>query len=205
MEIWMKYEWNMNEIWIFILKNLKKKKNRRKIGMTWTRAVWKDFQTLLRTRAGGPTLYEGRARARARARAKYPEIFTRFCIYCQLLELPKNCCGQNNSRSASVVGPEEEREPLGFRTFFNHHDVVMMMTRSAVLRTLFARVSWRKNRKCVTKPVLKHHTPGFLRHETPARSALKSAPVHALLRDPLREHFRAQLSTFTRVSCIEEL
>ena len=142
-------------------------------------------------------------RARARARAKYPEIFTRFCIYCQLLELPKNCCGQNNSRSASVVGPEEEREPLGFRTFFNHHDVVMMMTRSAVLRTLTARVSRRKNRKCVTKPVLKNHTPGFLRHETPARRALKSAPVHALLRDPLREHFRAQLSKFTRVSCIE--
>ena len=46
--------------------------------MTCTRAVWKDFQTLFRTRAGGPTLYEGRARARARARAKYPEIFTRF-------------------------------------------------------------------------------------------------------------------------------
>ena len=31
------------------------------------RAVWKDIQTLFRTRAGGPTLYEGRARARARA------------------------------------------------------------------------------------------------------------------------------------------
>ena len=45
--------------------------------MTCTRAVWKDFQTLFRTRAGGPTLYEGRARARARA--KYPEIFMRFC------------------------------------------------------------------------------------------------------------------------------
>ena len=172
--------------------------------MTCTRAVWKDFQTLFRTRAGGPTLYEGRARARARARALSTRRFSRVsCIYRQLLELPKNCCGQNNSSSASVVGPEEEREPLGFRTFFNHHDVVMMMTRSAVLRTLSARVSWRKNRKCVTKPVLKHHTPGFLRHETPARSALKSAPVHALLRDPLREHFRAQLSKFTRVSCIE--
>ena len=37
------------------------------------RAVRKDFKTLFRTRAGGPTLYEGRARARARARAKYPE------------------------------------------------------------------------------------------------------------------------------------
>ena len=34
--------------------------------------------------------------------------------------------------------------------------------------------------------MLKHHTPGFLRHETPAKSALKSAPVHVLLRDPLR-------------------
>ena len=88
-----------------------------------------------------PVLHEGRARARARA--KYPEIFTRFLhlLQCQLLELPKSCCGQNNSSSASVVGPEEEREPLGFRTFFNHHDVVMMMTRSAVLRTLSARVS----------------------------------------------------------------
>ena len=141
---------------------------------------------------------------RARARALSTRIFSRVSyIYCQLLELPKNCCGQNNSSSASVVGPEEEREPLGFRTFFNHHDVVMMMTRSAVLGTLSARVSWRKNRKRVTKPVLKHHTPGFLRHETPAKSALKSAPVHALLRDPLREHFRAQLSKLTRVSCIE--
>ena len=111
---------------------------------------------------------------------------------------------QVSARNAPrLVGPEEEREPLGFRTFFNHHDVVMMMTRSAVLGTLSARGSWRKNRKCVTKPVLKHHTPGFLRHETPARSALKSAPVHALLRDPLREHFRAQLSKLTKVSCIE--
>ena len=83
----------------------------------------------------------GRARARARARALSTRRFSRVSyIYCQLLELPKNCCGQNNSRSASVVGPEEEREPLGFRTFFNHHDVVMMMTRSAVLRTLSARV-----------------------------------------------------------------
>ena len=45
-----------------------------------------------------------------------------------LLEPPKKFYGQNNSSSASVVGPEEEREPLGFRTFFNHHDVVMMMT-----------------------------------------------------------------------------
>ena len=142
----------------------------------------------------------GRARARALSTRRFSRVS---CIYRQLLELPKNCCGQNNSRSASVVGPEEEREPLGFRTFFNHHDVVMMMTRSAVLRTLTARVSRRKNRKCVTKPVLKNHTPGFLRHETPARRALKSAPVHALLRDPLREHFRAQLSKFTRVSCIE--
>ena len=35
------------------------------------RAVRKDFKTLFRTRAGGPTLYEGRARARARA--KYPD------------------------------------------------------------------------------------------------------------------------------------
>ena len=35
---------------------------------------------------------------------------------------------QNNRGSASVVGPEEEREPLEFRTFLNHHDVVMMMT-----------------------------------------------------------------------------
>ena len=102
-----------------------------------------------------------------------------------LLEPFKMFCGQNNSSSASVVGPEEEREPLGFRTFFDHHDVVMMMTWSTVLRTLSARVSWRKNRKCVTKPVLKHHTSGCLRHETPAESALKSAPVHALLRDPL--------------------
>ena len=39
------------------------------------RAVWKDIQTLFRTRAGGPTLYEGPG-ARARARVKYPEIFT---------------------------------------------------------------------------------------------------------------------------------
>ena len=102
-EIWMNYAWNMHEIWIFILKNLKKKKNRRKIGMTCTRAVWKDFQTLLRTRAGGPTLYEGRARARARARALSTRRFSRVSyIYCQLLELPKNFCGQNNSSSASV-------------------------------------------------------------------------------------------------------
>ena len=35
---------------------------------------------------------------------------------------------QNTSGSASVVGPEEEREPLEFRTFLNHHDVVMMIT-----------------------------------------------------------------------------
>ena len=27
-----------------------------------------------------------------------------------------------------IVGPEEEREPLGSRTFLNHHDVVMMIT-----------------------------------------------------------------------------
>ena len=27
-----------------------------------------------------------------------------------------------------LVGPEEEREPLEFRTFSNHHDVVMMVT-----------------------------------------------------------------------------
>ena len=49
-------------------------------------------------------------------------------IFLHLLEPRNNFCGQNNSSSASVVGPEEEREPLGFRTFFNHHDVVMMMT-----------------------------------------------------------------------------
>ena len=39
-----------------------------------------------------------------------------------LLEPLKIFCGQNNSSSASVVGPEEEREPLGFRTFF----IIMM-------------------------------------------------------------------------------
>ena len=80
----------------------------------------------------------GRARARALSTRRFSRVSY---IYCQLLELPKNFCGQNNSSSASVVGPEEEREPLGFRTFFNHHDVVMMMTRSAVLGTLSARVS----------------------------------------------------------------
>ena len=30
--------------------------------------------------------------------------------------------------ATSLVGPEEEREPLEFRTFLNHHDVVMMIT-----------------------------------------------------------------------------
>ena len=50
--------------------------------MTCTRAVWKDFQTLFRTRAGGPTLYEGRARARARARALSTPRFSRVSAFC---------------------------------------------------------------------------------------------------------------------------
>ena len=51
--------------------------------MTCTGAVWKDFQTLFRTMAGGPTLYEGRARARARARALSTRRFSRVSyIYC---------------------------------------------------------------------------------------------------------------------------
>ena len=44
------------------------------------RAVRKDFKTLFRTRAGGPTLYEGRARARARALST--RGFSRVSAFC---------------------------------------------------------------------------------------------------------------------------